>query len=609
MNNSSRPANTFCVVALTAIILLSLAPQFNIWLTRGSQWNGAYAGIQGDEFLYSGYINALLHGRSRRNDPFAGRDNTPTSPIPESTFSIQFIPSYLITSIGRVFGASSATLFIASLAIGGLLAGLAVMFLLNTITSNRQLSALGMLFVLTFGALAAGQGLVGLLFKSDVLFLGLPFLRRYQPVVAFPLFFVFCASLWKALVTTRQKQALIYSLLSGVTLAVLIFSYLYLWTTAVAWLILVAVIWLASRFEIERFSSWRPFAIVSGLALIALLPYSNFVSQRARELDEAQTMIFTHRPDLFRASELIGVAVFVVLLLAIRRGVIERTDPRAIFAACFALLPFVVFNQQVLTGRTMQPYHFEVFVVNYAALIALVIVAVILWEPKLRRSVTWIAVACCLWGATEVTMDILAHTRSSVVADQVVPVLRRLDQLSMQDGTLEGLRTTGKTPTIIFSPQRDVMAWAPTWTSQGTVLNMGGLDFGTATHSERKEFFYLYLYYSGVDAQGLRNLLSGDAGDFFTSHYARIAIFGHERVLPILGSSSQPIQVNEIEEQVRIYDDYLKSFSREKVLAHPITYLVTKSDTPNLPAVDRWYERDSGEQHGDYTLYRVKPRI
>ena len=66
--------------------------------------------------------------------------------------------------------------------------------------------------------------------------------------------------------------------------------------------------------------------------------------------------------------------------------------------------------------------------------------------------------------------------------------------------------------------------------------------------------------------------------------------------------------MNEIEEQVRTYDDYLKSFSREKVLAHPITYLVTKTDTPNLPAVDRWYERDSGEQHGDYTLYRVKPR-
>jgi hypothetical protein len=325
-------------------------------------------------------------------------------------------------------------------------------------------------------------------------------------------------------------------------------------------------------------------------------------------LDEAQTMIFTHWPDLFRASELIGIAVFAVLLLAIRRGVIERTDPRAIFAACFALLPLLVFNQQVLTGRTMQSYHFEVFVVNYAALIALVIVTVILWEPKVHRSLTWIAVACCLWGATEVTMDILAHTRSSVVADQVVPVLRRLDQLSTQDGTLEGLRTSGKTATIIFSPQREVMAWAPTWTSQGTVLNMGGLDFGTATHSERKEFFYLYLYYSDVDAEGLRNLLSGEAGDFFTGHYARIAIFGHERVLPILGSSFQPIEPHEIEREVRLYDDYVKGFSKEKVLAHPLSYLVTKTNAPTPRAVDRWYERNAAEQHGDYTLYLVKLR-
>ena len=152
------------------------------------------------------------------------------------------------------------------------------------------------------------------------------------------------------------------------------------------------------------------------------------------------------------------------------------------------------------------------------------------------------------------------------------------------------------------------MAWAPTWTSQGTVLNMGGLDFGTASHQERKEFFYLYLYYSGIDSQGLHSLLSGRTDDFFTGHYARIAIFGHERVLPILGSNFQPIQPNEIEEQVRIYDEYLKSISREKVLAHPITYVVTKSNASNLPAIDRWYERDSGERHGEYTLYRVKPR-
>ncbi len=599
MNTSSRSANTFCVIALIAILLLSLAPQIHLWLTRGSEWNGAYAGIQGDEFLYSAYINALLHGRPRRNDPFAGRDSTPASLLPESTFSIQVMPSFLLASIGRVSGASSATLFIAWLAVGGLLAGIAVLFLLNTITSNRLVSSVGMLFVLTLGALAAGQGLVGLLFKSDVLFLGLPFLRRYQPVVAFPLFFVFCAWLWKALVSRSNRQAYVYSLVSGLALAVLIFSYLYLWTTAVAWFVLVAIIWLGARFKIEGFRSWQPFAIVGGLAIIALIPYSNFISQRARELDEAQTMLFTRRPDLFRTSELIGLIVFAVLLFAIRRGVIERSDPRAIFAACFALLPFVVFNQQVLTGRTMQPYHFEVFVVNYAALIALVILAVILSEPRVRRSLAWIAVACCLWGATEVTVDILAHNRSSIVADQVVPVLRRLDQLSTQDG---------KTPAVIFSTHRDVMAWAPTWTSQGTLLNMGGLDFGTATHRERKEFFYLYLYYSDIDSQGLRNLLSGATDDFFTGHYARIAIFGHERVLPILGSDSQPIQPAEIEEQVRIYDDYLKGFSKETALAHPLTYVVTKTNSANLSSIDRWYERDAGEQHGDYTLYRVKLR-
>src|SRR6266446_197576 len=112
INRSSSGNIKWGALAATAVILLSLIPQLHLWYVRGGEWKGAYATLQGDEFLYSAYINALIDGRPRRNDPFAGQDSTPKSPLPESAFSIQFVPAYVISLLARAFGASASTAFI-----------------------------------------------------------------------------------------------------------------------------------------------------------------------------------------------------------------------------------------------------------------------------------------------------------------------------------------------------------------------------------------------------------------------------------------------------------------------------------------------------------------
>jgi hypothetical protein len=594
-------------LAATAVVLLSLLPQIHFWFVRGTDWHGAYATLQGDEFLYSAYVNALIDGRPRRNDPFAGRDSTPTSPLPESTFSIQFIPAFVIAWLARACGASASSAFISLIGVAGFLASLSLFWLLVSITGDSRLAAAGVMFVLCFGALAGGQGLIGLMLKPGVIFLGLPFLRRYQPAAVFPLFFVFCALFWEALSPKNRRRAWVYATLAGLTLAGLVFSYLYLWTAATAWLACLALLWLYLRPKAERRRVLGLFLITATIATFAVIPYAYLVSHRAANLDEAQTLILTHRPDPFRAPEIIGAFILVALVMGVRRGKVKLSDPRVIFAASFALLPLVLFNQQVLTGRSMQPYHFETFVANYAVLVGLVIVTTLLYQPIKRRSLLWIAVLCFLWGAVEVTMPVLANYGSNVAADQMVPVLLRLKELSKQDGTLLNLREQGRTVTLVFSPQRDVMGLLPTWTSQGTLLGMGGLDFGSASQQERKEMLYQYLYYSAVDAGRLRELLIGNADDTFMSHYARVAIFGHERVVPMLSSNFKPPQQGEIEDEVRSYQAYADSFAREKVLLHPLTYVITRGES-DLSHVDLWYERDAGERIGDYYLYRLKLR-
>src|SRR5689334_2756992 len=149
------------------MVLLSLLPQINLWILRGKEWNGAYTSMHGDESVYSAYINALINGRPRRYDPFTGQDSNVG--LPESTFSIQFIPGYAVAYIARLTGASASTAFIVLTAAAALLASLAVFWLFSALGLDSRVAAAGVLFVLCLGGLAGGQGFVGILLKSSLL--------------------------------------------------------------------------------------------------------------------------------------------------------------------------------------------------------------------------------------------------------------------------------------------------------------------------------------------------------------------------------------------------------------------------------------------------------
>ena len=589
--------------------LLSLIPQLHLWMVRGRDWNGAYVSPTGDEVIYSAYINALIAGRTRKNDPFAGKDSTSKSPLPESTFSIQFIPAYVIAISARTFHVSASTAFIALICLAGFFSSLSVFWLLNAVVDDPRLAAVGTFFVLCLGGLAGGSGLLGTLLTNELSSPMLPFLRRYQPAAAFPLFFVFNTLVWRSFTSPARRRARISMGFAGLTLAILIFSYLYLWTAAAAWLVCIGLLWLYFRPSDRR----RTSAVLTSIGIVtsvALVPYVYLVSHRAPSLDEEQALVSTHQLDLFRIPEVLGLSILVALVIGVWRGRIRASQPRAIYAASLALLPFVLFNQQVLTGKSMQPHHFAHFVANYVIPLGVALCVTLLWKPISPRVMVWIAALFFSWGLVEVGLPSrLASVPSAITRDQMIPMFLRLKELSNQDGTVAGLRTEGRAPALVFSPNIGVTALLPTWTSQGTLLDMRGLDFGSVSPEERREFFYMHLYYSKVDAESLRNALKDTSDDLEMNFYARSAMFGYERVIPGLSYQFQPIQPDEIEREVQAYKVYANSFSREEALKRPITYAVIpvegNFDFANL---DRWYERDAGERVGDYTLFRLKLR-
>lgn len=203
------------------MVVLSLVPQVHLWVVRGREWNGAYVSSQGDESLYSAYINALIDGRSRKNDPFGGLDSTAAAPLPESIFSIQFFPAYAIALTARAFGVSASTAFIALVALAALLASVSICWLLNGVAEDPRIAAVGTLIVLCFGGFAGRYGFFGMFLDIGVP--GLPFLRRYEPAAAFPLLFVFQALVWRALNNKGKRGGQVSAVIAGLTLSLLIF--------------------------------------------------------------------------------------------------------------------------------------------------------------------------------------------------------------------------------------------------------------------------------------------------------------------------------------------------------------------------------------------------
>jgi hypothetical protein len=587
----------------TAVTLVALCPQLLMWGSRGKQWNASYAEFHGDEWVYSAYVQALIDGRPRRNDPYTGRDDRPDNPQPESLFSIQLVPAYLIAIPARLLGVSSSTAFMVLGVLVPFLACLSIYWLIANLTQDRKLAAAGSVIVLCLGGLAAGEGLVHVLISgSNYSFL--PFLRRYEPAAPFPLFFVFCTLVWKSL--NDRGRAFVWSIAAGLVLDLLIFSYFFLWTAAAAWLACIVVFWLIASPENLR-RDYRPILTVLLLAGTGLVPYVVLLSRRHLSMDAGQKLTLSHAPDLVRMPELIGLLAIVLIVFGVLRKKLNWRAPHTLFAASFALTPIVVLNQQIITGHSLQPFHYKSFIANYLAIIGLFLAGVLYWrgtvgEPRAinYRWIGRLAFIAIWWAAVEVLAPAKLIIRDSQFTDRAAAVCQGLRQRSIVDGLVTNSQANPR-PLVLASDNK-VAVILPTFAPQA-VLWAPHFDFLNLAPGESRQRFYEYLYLTGIKADQLRKELAGPLSTFAA------AAFGHERVIPDLSVQAAPITKGEIESQVADYQAYYSSFTAEYAIQHTLSYVIIPSaGGPDLSNLDRWYERDKGEQIGDYVLYRVQLR-
>src|SRR5256884_8865271 len=331
------------------MMLIALFPQIYFALHRGHQWNGANAINHPDEVAYSASFASLIHGSPRRYDPFTHRGAQNEASAPESLFSIQFIPAYAIALPASWLRLSASTVFIILPALVALASSFAIFWFVWLLTHDDRFSAASVPIILGLGTLIAGQGIVRHVLNLPYLIplwisnavastslYHLPFLRLYQPAVAFPLFFVLCALVWIALTRANQRQIVVAAMCAGLVLALLIFSYFYLWTAAIVWLGSLCVIWLIFRSS-ERKQTIIVFGIILIFAVVTLVPYLRMLSHRAMTVDAAQALMLTHRPDPFRFPEILAVFVLASLGIVAGRGNLGGRDPGSPGAGAFRL--------------------------------------------------------------------------------------------------------------------------------------------------------------------------------------------------------------------------------------------------------------------------------
>ena len=605
----------FGIIAGIFLAIFSLYPQFKMLYLRGDQWNGHYAYNDIDEVAYASYVRALIDGRPRRNDPYSGRDDSAATPQPESLFSIQFAAPYTIALPARILGIGTPWAMTISGAAAAFLAALLGFWLIAQLTRNSWYAMAASLVIFAGGALAAGEGAI-----SEILFDGFsypyfPGFRRYIPAMAMPAIFAMFALVWKLFGCgdegaappanssrswLHRNQRLLTGGLAVLCFGYAVYSYFYIWTTAAAWFGCVAVIWL-----IVRPDGWRrdmkPLSLIGAGMILILLPYVYLLAHRSETMDNVQLLVYTRQPDIHRVPEYIAFAVLISLTIAIATKLIGLRDRSTLFAFSLALVPPIVFNQQIITGRSLQPIHYQVFIGNYVALAALMVAAGVLLGRFLKRETvigktlcTVLAAGAIVWGFVECHYTVRVLDDANIERDLSLPVAKRLEELARSDP--DPHRTTVLPFDMIQSD--DLPSVAP----QNVLWARHQHVFAGLSWEESKERYYQFLYYSNVDERGLDYLLKND-------FISQIALFGWGRHTDRLSSDAKPLTYGEVAEEVARYSRYRSNFSRAQASNPLISYVIVNNESTNdLSVFDTWYERQNPENIGKYTLYTVKLR-
>lgn len=589
MQQNRRVYLKFALPLCLFFAFLGYFPQLALMITKGADYQGGAAFFDIDEATYASYIQALIDGKPRKNNPYTGLETEP-----ESLFSVQFTAAYSIALPARLLGISAETAFIALTFFAAFLTCLAVFHLLLRITNDPAIAAFGTLFVLVFGTLLAGQGITREIFRFGYATTFTPYLRRYVPALAIPVMYLIFSLVTSAANRKSEKSLIFNAAAVVVAFNFLLYSYFYLWSAVFAWIMIFAVSLFLFRREAISGTNIRYFAAVITGCIVSLIPYFLLVANIQTYVGVI-ALERTHKPIILHQTVIAGIFNLCLIVAAVY---FNRLDIRStVFPViiAFALLPLAVFNQQVITGHSMQPFHYAYYVVNYTILVSFVLVVREVFgrqleSKSLRKWGAVFAVFVAAWGVAETAGATYRRHNQNILANDGRGVLKRLKVSS--ENTKPGIISDANLADIL-----------PLFIDRQSVWAFHFNAFSDVSPEQYRRRYFEQIYFMNTTPEvfdaGLRRCpRSAYCSDIFTWRLDRTKLI----------NSHLPTS-DEIESVLEAYRRFYNDFDAPDTPKPDLGFLIIrKSETYRLANIDKWYNRSEADQFGDFVLYHLSLR-
>ncbi|MDP2709102.1 MAG: hypothetical protein Q8O93_03590 [bacterium] len=401
------------LVGAMLVGLIYVLPNIFFIVSLGENYHGIPMMQTANEDFYLARIQKIMDGHSLLG-PAVFYENRQIGSLTPAGGEIFY------ALLGLLFHQSAANILIASRFILPFILFLLIYSLIRLLTadissiSNKINAIAGALFI------TLGYDLID--FKTAWLFLtghinGGNFLiwtRPVNPVMGGIFLFSFLLCLWIIIKRGNGRKNLI--IIAGSFLALAIYTYFFSWGVAVSVLAILTGVYLLEK----RYGIVKSLAFVGVTAAALTSPYWYFNWRLGempgyREVMLRNGLFYTHYPLLNKVlMAALAFYLLIVIILFIKRntlflwneklmsiGLKNRLQDWFVFSAVLLLGGFWALNQQVVTGRTVWPFHFVQYTIPLSIIAVIVLFYNLLiskWPGICRAMAISVIIISLSWG-------------------------------------------------------------------------------------------------------------------------------------------------------------------------------------------------------------------
>lgn len=495
------------------------------------------------------------------------------------------LPELTIAYAGMTLGFNSLQAFLAAKVVLAIAVFMLFTLLLLLVTGRPWVSLFATVAALEAGALLAAPWDWPLfLHPASASLEFLRFSRAVNPqwTVTFFLIELILLALW---VQSGRRLPLLLSALFSCTL---IYSYLYAWTYFFA-VVGVLFLWFAGRGDRRRVMDLTLFWVIVAVIAIPYVVHLSLLSGHPWYTDTSRRLglVLRHGPVILSVWN----AVFIGFALA-TRTLWPRKWP---LLPAVALAGFVAFNQQIITGHSIVPHHYNWYFIQPLASIfvcafALSLLPYAFLSRRLRVVMCVLFVLLCTsvasvqqWVAYQGIREYWGNIQ------HMAPVIAYADQ-TLRPGQ------------VVYSQDVAVLNIVPVATG-ADVYFAGNATLALTSDDRARYTYFMDLWLQGVTSDDA-------ARDFPTVRRFMLSSRLHAIYYREAAGDYTRIPDEEVSHNVELYREFFALSLKEKLSRYPMSAVITTPDDPENPVWSAFL-RCSTEVFSEngYTLRLLIPAV